>query len=38
MLLIYTGSAQSEAAGYLFGEGDCRDEFRDLEISIRRQV
>ena len=38
MLLVYAGSAQSEAAGYLFGEGDSRDEFRDLEISIERQV
>jgi len=38
MLLVYAAGAQSEAAGYLFGEADARDEFRDLEISIERQV
>jgi hypothetical protein len=37
MLLVYSACAQSEAAGYLFGEGDGRDHFRDLEISIERQ-
>lgn len=38
MILIYTAGALSEAAGYLFGEGDSRDRFRDLEISIERQT
>ena len=38
MLLVYGTSAQAEAAGYLFGEGEGREQFRDLEISIERQV
>jgi hypothetical protein len=38
MLLVYTASAQAEAAGYLFGEGTGREQFRDLEISIERQA
>ena len=38
MLIVYGAGAQSEAAGYLFGEGEGREQFRDLEISIERQA
>ncbi len=38
MLLVSTVGSLSEAAGYLFGEGDSRERFRDLEISTERQV
>jgi hypothetical protein len=38
MLLVSTVGSLSEAAGYLFGAGDSRERFRDLEISTERQV
>ena len=38
MMLVYSAAALSEAAGYVFGEGESRERFRDLEISIERQA
>jgi glycosyltransferase involved in cell wall biosynthesis len=38
MGLVSTAGAVAEAAGYLFGEGDSKKRFRDLEISIERQI
>ena len=38
MGLVYTVGSFSEAAGYLFGEGDSRARFRELETSTERQV
>jgi len=37
MLLVYTRGAWAEAMGYLFGDGNCSERFRDLEISIARE-
>jgi hypothetical protein len=37
MILVYTACAWGEAMGYLFGDGNCRSRFRDLEISIARE-
>jgi hypothetical protein len=37
MVLVYTCGAWAEAMGYLFGDGDCQERFRDLEISIARE-
>ena len=37
MLVVYPFCAWGEAMGYLFGDGDCSQRFRDLEISIARE-
>ena len=37
MVVVYTRSAYTEAMGYLFGDGNCHESFRDLEISIARE-
>ena len=37
MVVVYTHGAYAEAMGYLFGEGNCHESFRDLEISIARE-
>lgn len=37
MMITYPFSAVGEAQGYLFGDGDCSQRFRDLEISVARE-
>jgi len=37
MVVVYTRGAWGEAMGYLFGDGNCSERFRDLEISIARE-
>jgi hypothetical protein len=35
-IAIYSWSAAAEAAGYLFGPGSARDDFRDVELAMTR--